>query len=58
MAKSAKTSKSAKSGQRGPAKEVHSGDAKVSRTQAGKPRKAIKGGGAKAALGVPGAVKG
>lgn len=45
-------------GARGPAREIKQGDAKVGRTSAGKPRKAIKGEGARGALKVPGAVKG
>lgn len=51
-------SKSSGAGGRGPAKEIKQGDAKVGKTSAGKPRGVVKGGGAKAAQKVPGAVKG
>jgi hypothetical protein len=43
---------------RGPAKEVHTGSGGVQNTVAGKGVKRQKGGGAKAAAKVPGAVKG
>lgn len=43
---------------RGPAKEVNTGSGGVNRTVAGKGVKRQKGGGAKAAAKVPGAVKG
>jgi hypothetical protein len=43
---------------RGAAKQVHTGSGGVSRTVAGKGVKRQKGGGAKAAARVPGAVKG
>lgn len=44
-------------GKRGPAREIQSGDAKVGKTQAGKPRKARKG--TQKNLGkIPGVVRG
>lgn len=43
---------------RGPAKEVNTKDGGVKNTVAGKGVKRQRGGGAKAAAGVPGAVKG
>jgi len=43
---------------RGPAKEVRTGDGGISNTVAGKKVRTQKGGGAKAAAKVPGAVKG
>lgn len=55
--KSGTSTKGIKRGQRGPAKEIHSGDAGVGKTIAGKPRKVIKGKPSSAAK-VPGAVRG
>lgn len=55
----AKKSKGGKGSRRGPAKEIkQTGTGGVSRTSAGKKHKPVKGGGAKAALSVPGATTG